>query len=302
MRHLLTAAELDRATIERLFVSARTLGSAPFAPGRGGPVLALAFFEESLRTRTGFDVAAARLGIATTTVLEQRHAATMSARESLEDTFRTLGSYCDAICLRHPDASAPTRAAAVAGVPVINCGNGTDEHPTQALIDLFTISELCGEIDGVRIAVVGDLRHMRSAHSLLLALGRFERVDVLCISPDGLEMPTAFITAFTDTCGTSGVRQAHEMVLENVDIVYMAGLPARYGAVETDAETRARYAMTAECAAGLNATARILCPMPRVDEIAREVDDTGRAAYFAQTKFGVPVRAALLAEILGGGA
>ncbi|MEJ7783372.1 MAG: hypothetical protein WKF96_01125 [Solirubrobacteraceae bacterium] len=289
MRHLLSALDLARDTVEQLIATARGFATgAIFAPQLGG-IAALAFFEDSLRTRVGFEVAALRLGMGSTTVSGERHGERMSAPESLSDTARTLGAYCDVLCLRHPQADAPRIASRVAGVPVVNCGNGLDEHPSQALIDLFAIQDARGQIDGVRVAVVGDLQHMRAAHSLLIALGRFDDVTVRCVAPAGLGMPDRYLEQ-----SAVAASQTTELRIEDVDIVYMAGLPPRSPSGEVGDEVRARYAIDAARANAMTPGARILCPMPRIDEIGAEVDELEQAGYVRQSELGLAMRMAIL--------
>ena len=292
MRHLLSARDLDRETIERLIRTARDFAAGAVAVPHVGGIAALAFFEDSLRTRVGFEVAALRLGMGATTTWAPRHGDRMSAAESLSDTARTLGAYCDVLCLRHPQDDAPRVASWVAGVPVVNCGNGSDEHPTQALVDLLAIMDARGQIDGVRVAIVGDLRHMRAAHSLVLALGCFEDVTVRCIAPAGLEMPARYLDR-----SAVAVTHTAELRIDDVDIVYVAGLPARTPLGEVSVHMRAEYAIDAARAASMATGARILCPMPRIDEIAAEVDELEQAGYFRQSELGLAMRVAVLRHL-----
>ncbi len=290
MPHLLRIADLGRAGIERILDDAAALSAAERgAPEPTGKLIVLAFFQESVRTRIGFTAAAARLGIATTVLAGPRYGPAMSGAESLPDTARTLGAYCDAILLRHPSEEAPFDAAAVAGTPVINCGNGLDEHPTQALVDLFAIRELRGEIDGARIALVGDLRHMRSVRSLLAALDLFEDVRIRLISPPELTAPPELAPAAEVTT---------ELALHDLDFVYMAGFAPHTPVGDFDEAARAAYALDAAHAAKLDATVRILCPMPRIDEIAPGIDALPQAAYFQQSALGLPLRMAILRHAL----
>lgn len=333
MPGLLRAAELDRAEIERLIAAARRLSGGdaaeslatakPYA-GRPSKVLALLFAEDSLRTRVRFEAAAARLGVATTSVSAAKQSAQMAVPESLEDTIRCLDACCDAICLRHPDPDAPEVAAGVATSPVINCGNGCEEHPPQALVDLLTIDCLRGGIDGTRIAMVGDLRHMRCAHSLLAMLSRFEGVHVRCISPTRLAMPDRFAAGFERAAGESSkatgrpaaaaarptaadpparpastILFADELDLDGVEVIYVAGLPSTKENGVTRSEQR-RLRIDRALLQGLDPAVKVLCPLPRVDEISPEVDEMPQAAYFRQNALGLPMKTALLRWALDG--
>jgi aspartate carbamoyltransferase catalytic subunit len=296
MRRLLTIGDLDRAQIEAM-MDAALRRSRPACDARRGAVVALAFYEPSLRTRVGFEAAAARLGASAVSVTEPKQSPQMAVPESLEDTVRCLDPYCDVLCLRHPDPRAPERVARLVEVPVVNCGNGTDEHPVQALVDLLALRELCGAVDGTRVAIVGDLRHMRAAHSLLLALARFEDVHVRCISPPALGMPERYANAFRAAGNTLAATDAPDF--GEVEVVYVAGLPQtrENGVSRADQD---RFRVDAATLGRLAPHARILCPLPRVDEIAPEVDASPHAAYFRQSAYGLAMRTALLDWALDG--
>ncbi len=297
MPDLLSSHDLDRATIDALIATADDLASGGRQPRLEDSVIAMAFFEPSLRTRIGFEVAALRLGSAPVTVVEPRHTPTMSRPESLCDEIRVLGSYCDAICVRHPDTAALLDATAASEVPLINCGSGTAEHPTQALIDVFAIHRIRGAVDGARIAIVGDLRRMRAAHSLLITLARFADVAVRCISPASLSMPPQLVTHFSaDSSGT--IEETSALNLEGIDFVYAAGFPPGADPADDSSALRTKLALTAERVLNLDEHVRILCPLPRIDEIAPGVDELPNAAYFQQSALGLPMRMAVLRHVL----
>jgi len=290
---LLNSRDLDRATIDRLVVTADDLATGDNPTSLEGSVIALAFFEPSLRTRVGFEVAALRLGAATVAVTEPRYTPSMSRVESLQDEIRVLGDYCDAICVRHPDTDALGAAAETAKVPVINCGSGTAEHPTQALIDIFAIYRIRGTVDGLRIAIVGDLKHMRAAHSLLTTLACFTDVTVRCISPPSLSMPPELVSHF-NTSSSRSIEVSSSLDLDGVDIVYLAGMPPNAGPSSLSSDLRAEFSLTFERALLLDEHVRILCPLPRIDEIVPPVDELPSAAYFHQSALGLPMRMAVL--------
>lgn len=296
MPGLLTAAGISRDRIERLVEAARD-----YRDGRGRrhpeALVGLVFFEDSLRTRVGFDAAAVRLRASTTTLLATKKTPAMGFPETLDDTVRSVGSWCDALCLRHPDADAVARAASLTTTPVINCGNGRDEHPTQALVDLFAIAEILGRVDGLRVGLVGDLDGMRAAHSLALVLSRFHELEVRCISPAGLGLPPRFTQALRD--GGHRVAEVDALDVRDLDVLYVAGLPAptRVGVLTPDQQ--ARYRVTRAVAEQLPPHARILCPLPRLDEIATEVDELPQASYFRQSELAITMRMAILDEALG---
>jgi aspartate carbamoyltransferase catalytic subunit len=287
---LLSAAELDRSRIEGLLASAAAYRAGE---GRQHPdrLIGLIFFEDSLRTRVGFDAAAARIGARATTIHGAKQSETMWAPESLEDTVCSVARWYDALCIRHPDADALSRAARLSPVPVVNCGGGRREHPTQALVDLQAIVDAIGRVDGVRVACVGDLLGMRAAHSLALALSRFDDVLFRCITPPGLELPACYSSDLA-------IEHTSELRVGDVDIVYVAGLPAPTAVGVLSREQQAAYRITPEVVASLGRGARVLCPLPRVDEIDPAVDALPQAGYFRQSELALYVRMAVLDDAL----
>jgi aspartate carbamoyltransferase catalytic subunit len=295
MRGLLTAAELSRPRIERLLAAATEYRDGG---GRRHPsaIVGLAFFEPSLRTRVGFDVAAGRLGARSVTVQDAKQSAAMAVPESLLDTVRSIAAWLDVLCLRHPDADAARRAAMVTETPIINCGNGGDEHPSQALVDLFALQHCFGRIDGLRLALVGDLNAMRAAHSLVGALSCFDGISLRCISPHGLELAPQLVSSFR--ARGHSIDECHELMVEDVDVVYVAGLPAPTRAgILSDAQ-QAAFRVTGAVVDRLDRRARVLCALPRVDEIAHDVDARPQAAYFLQSELALSMRMAVLDEAL----
>lgn len=297
MRDLLSIRQLDRPTVDALVARARVLGTEGGASSLAGSVVGLFFYDDSLRTRVGFEVAAARLGARTVSVLGARYAAVMSQPESIHDAVRSVAPWCDAICLRHPEVEAVSAVAPLVECPVINCGNGDDEHPTQSLIDLLTIADLTGSIDGVTVALIGDLQGMRVAHSLMMGLGNYRRVHVRCISPAGLKLPQRYLEHYLT--GENTVEHVNKLDLDDVDVVYVAGLP-RHTSVPVSDTTRAAFWLTEDKVRTLDPTVPVLCPLPRVDEIQPEVDVLPNAAYFQQSALGLAMRMAILEHVLTG--
>ena len=296
MPHLLSVGDLDRTTVASLLGAARELAKGERRASLVGSLVALLFFEDSVRTRIGFEAAVARCGGRTFALAATKYGSSQLSPESLADTLRSVGGWCDALCIRDADASSARLAAAVTDVPVINCGNGSEEHPTQAMVDLFAIETLLGGVDGLSIAIVGDLDGMRSAHSLILALSLFRGVRVRCVAPPGLGIPARysqpFIAAGNSMTETSSPRY------DDVDVVYVAGIPTTTGRGVLPQETRDVYRVDAAAVETLAPGSIILCPLPRMDEIAPEVDDSEHAAYFRQSALGLPMRTSLLEHVL----
>lgn len=295
MPGLLSAAQLSRARIDHLVESARVYRAGG---GRRHPtaLVGLVFFEDSIRTRVGFDVAAARLGAATATVHGAKQSDAMWAPETAVDTVQSIAGWLDVICLRHPRAECVHNAAALTTTPLINCGNGSEEHPTQALVDLFAIHELMGRLDGLRIGLVGDLVGMRTAHSLVIALSFYEDIAVRCLSPPGLTLPARYLAALKRA--GHEVWESSELEVAELDVVYVAGLPAQTETGVLSQEEQARYRIDGSVMQRLPEHALVLSPLPRVDEIAAEVDEMPQAAYFKQSEVSLFMRMAILDEVL----
>lgn len=295
MRGLLTAADLSRDRIERLLQNADAYLSGA---GHRHPaaVVGLLFFEESLRTRAGFEAAAARLQAGTLAVVAARQGGSMEVPETLEDTLRSIADWCDVVCLRHSSPDAPRRCAELTQTPIINCGNGKDEHPVQALVDLYAIKRLTGRIDDLSLAMVGDLSAMRTAHSLALALTRLRGWRVRGVSPAGLGLPARYADALRAV--GHAVESTTSMDIGDVDLLYVAGLPADTSIGRLYPEHQALYRVDRAVVGRMPAHARVLCPLPRVDEIAAEVDALPQAAYFEQSALSLAMRMALLGEQL----
>ena len=255
-------------------------------------MLGILFFQPSTRTRIGFSVAMQNLGGGVVYLYDTKFTKGMSARESLEDTVRVIGDYCDVLCIRHSIESTLEKVCRSTHVPIINCGNGTDQHPTQALIDLYTIWKEFGRLDNLRLAVIGDLKHMRTAHSLILGLSLFRGNKLKLISPKELRLPDKYLKRVEDSLEIS---ETDMVELRDEDVVYVAGLPP-FG----KGNERLRYQIDKRKALQLKEGAIILNPLPRVDEITREVDSLRCARYFEQSKNGLYVRMAILTKILRG--
>lgn len=297
MRHLLSINDLHREEVEEIIQRANRYLEGPL-PHRPlfSFILATFFFEASTRTRLGFEAATYRLGGQTVGLSETKSKDNMSASESLEDTVRIVQDYSDIICLRHPDEHVFSRLKDSCSVPLINAGNGADEHPTQALTDLFTIRQKLGRLDDLDIAIVGDLRHMRTAHSLVLALSKYQNIRLRLISPESLKIPERYRTGLV--ASGSQIRETEEMDLSGADVVYMTGFAPKTPVRFFDNATRSAYQLRADVACNLDPASIILCPMPRVDEITPDVDTLDQAKYFQQSKNGLYVRMAVLDSLL----
>jgi len=264
-----------------------------------GKVLATLFYEPSTRTRLSHEAAMLRLG---GQVVSQESASVSSSAtkgETIEDTIRIVEGYADVIVLRHPEMGAAARAAAVASVPIINAGDGPGEHPTQSLLDLYTIEKEVGKIDGVSIAFVGDLKYGRTVRSLARILANFSRVRVTFVSPLSLGIGEDIKRILKEKGVSYRETEKLEEVLDAVDILYMTRIQQERFADRAEYERlKDSYILTNEMVQHMKSHARILHPLPRVHEIAPDVDQDPRAAYFRQAHNGLVVRMALLQKLL----
>ncbi len=301
-RHVLSISDFARADILHVLASAGRLEREPRPDLLAGRLMATLFFEPSTRTRLSFEAAMHKLGGRVIGFSDVGSTSTKKG-ESLADTLRMVEQYADVIVIRHPRDGAARLASEVSRVPIINGGDGANQHPTQTFLDLYTIAKLFPRlVDGgepLTIAFAGDLRYGRTVHSLLVALCHFG-VRVLTVAPRGLEMPDTYLNhAFTAGIDVEPVPSLQEAVRRS-DVLYMTRLqeerfpdPLEFGHI------KASYRINAAMLAGAPAHLRILHPLPRVNEIAIDVDRTEHAHYFAQAGNGIVVRQALLGLVLG---
>jgi aspartate carbamoyltransferase catalytic subunit len=291
MAHLTSIHDLSDADITALLDRAALIEKEPKSVRHllDGRVVAAAFFEPSTRTRLSFESAAQRLGAS---VIGFSDPATTSSSkgETLEDTIRMLNAYADLIVMRHPKEGAARRAASVSTVPVVNAGDGPGEHPTQTLLDLYTMRKERGHIEGLRVGLVGDLRYGRTVHSLVPALQRLGAKAVAVAAP-GLELPKPI------------AGDIPEMTLEEAaascDVLYVTRVQKERFADAVEYEkVKGSFVVDADLLSRTKSKAIILHPLPRVDEINANVDSLPQAKYFEQARNGIPVRMAVLASLL----
>ncbi len=263
-----------------------------------GKILANLFYEPSTRTSSSFTSAMERLGGSVIPINEVRYSS-VSKGESLPDTIRTLECYADVIVLRHPEVGASALAAHYARKPVINAGDGVGEHPTQALLDLFTIISELGDVEGLTVTMLGDLKYGRTVHSLARLLSLYN-VRLNFVSPEILRMPSEIISELAD----KGIPQAEfdnlEMVLPESDVLYVTRVQKeRFEDQFLYESVKDAFVITAETMRRAKQRMIVMHPLPRVGEISMDVDEDARAAYFRQMEYGLYVRMALLAMVLG---
>ena len=300
LRHIIKSQQFTLPTLIELFQRADQMERVV---ARGGTldyqnkIMASLFYEPSTRTRFSFESAMLRLGGKVITTERAHEFSSVMMGETLEDTIRVVGNYCDVIVLRHDTVGGAQRAAAASSVPVINAGDGKGgQHPTQALLDLYTIYKELGVIDGVKVAMVGNLLDGRTVHSLAYLLSKFERVKIFFVAPPELQMKQDILDHLTSNDVWYSLESDLSKVLPEVDVIYMTRIePEKLASHEKQTPP---YYLDEVSIKHLSSNALILHPLPRLNEIATSIDSDPRAAYFRQTKNGVLIRMALLASVL----
>lgn len=262
-------------------------------------ILSCLFYEPSTRTSSSFIAAMERLGGEVIPITQGVQFSSVSKGESLPDTIRTLEQYSDLIVLRHPEIGSAQLAAETASIPVINAGDGAGEHPTQALLDLFTIQQELGRIDGIKVAMVGDLRFGRTIHSLTKLLMNY-KVSLRFVSPDILRLPLSMMNQLIDL--KMEVRETHSIaeVIEHCDVLYITRVQKeRFTDITQYEEVKNMYMINPRLMKQAKQKMVVMHPLPRVGEISPEFDSDTRAAYFRQVKNGMYIRMAVLAAVLG---
>ncbi len=328
-RHLITINDFSNEEIEAVLELAEEMDMALVKRRKldlcEGKELYTLFYEPSTRTRSSFETAMHRLGGTVVSHAEAQVTSSVAKGETIADTIRVLEKYADVIVMRHPLDGSTRLASEYSSVPLISGGDGAHEHPTQTLLDLYTIRKETGGIKGKNVALCGDLRHGRTVHSLAVALARFG-AEITCIAPPGFELPDhvrqilkgykcklteyksledlgegSLVMEGQDNRKRGRQRGFANFLLGNLDVLYFTRLQrerfaVREGATEADEKS---YQINRFLLAGSRSDAVIMHPLPRVNELSYEVDQDKRAAYFRQAGYGVPVRMALIALVLG---
>jgi aspartate carbamoyltransferase catalytic subunit len=262
-----------------------------------GKIMATLFFEPSTRTRLSFESAMYRYGGKCIGFAEPK-IASVEKGENLADTVRVVESYADVLVIRHPLEGAARLAAEFASVPVINAGTGAEEHPTQAMLDLYTIRKELGKIDGLNVALAGDLRYGRTVHSLAYALSLYD-INLYLVSPSILKMKKEVLENVSNRIKVQELEDLSK-VIPQVDVIYMTRIQKeRFGSLEDYEKVRGSYRLTAEDLAPAKSSMIVMHPLPRVDEIANSVDNTPHSKYFKQVWYGLLVRMSLIGLVLG---
>jgi aspartate carbamoyltransferase catalytic subunit len=301
-RHIIDLQDFTRKEVDYILNQSKRFEDIAAGVKRSkmlqGYVLCNLFFEPSTRTRLSFSSAMMRLG-GSVTGFASGAVSSATKGETLSDTIRVVENYCDVIVLRSGKEGAARLAADVSSKPVINAGDGTRQHPTQTLLDLYTVQKELGKIDGLKVSLVGDLKYGRTVHSLSYALTMFD-VDLTLVSPPQLNMPEEVVSDLE----ASGLRVKATSDLGGVigdsDVIYMTRIQKERFPDPTEYERmRGAYSLDAQMLEEAKKSMIVMHPLPRVDEIKTDVDETRHARYFMQTFNGLVVRMALLSLVLG---
>lgn len=295
-KSILSIEELQRNELELLIHTALKLKATPRNDLLKGKLIASCFFEPSTRTRLSFETAVQRLG---GTVIGFADAGITSVKkgETLADTARMISGYADAIVMRHSKDGAARLASEFSAVPVLNAGDGSNQHPSQTLLDLITIYETQERLENLKIAMVGDLKYGRTVHSLAQAMSLFG-AEFYFVSPEVLQMPSYICEALEDAGIRYQILPSLEEAIEKSDILYMTRVQRERFDEQEFLKIRGKFNLTADMLQAAKPNLKVLHPLPRVDEIHHDVDNTPYAYYFEQAKNGVFARQAMLSLVL----
>ncbi|GLT30061.1 hypothetical protein SLA2020_048830 [Shorea laevis] len=303
---VIEAQQFDREVLSAIFDVAREMEKiekkSPGSQILKGYLMATLFYEPSTRTRLSFESAMKRLGGEVLTTENAREFSSAAKGETLEDTIRTVEGYSDIIVMRHFESGAAKRAAATASIPIINAGDGPGQHPTQALLDVYTIEREIGKLDDIKVGLVGDLANGRTVRSLAYLLAKYQNVKIYFVSPDVVKMKDD-IKDYLTSKGVEWEESADLMeVASKCDVVYQTRIQKeRFGErISLYEEARGKYLVNQDVMKVMQKHAVVMHPLPRLDEITVDVDTDPRAAYFRQAKNGLYIRMALLKLLLLG--
>ena len=294
-KDIISIKDFDKENLEKIFTSTDKIMSLDPIQRREickGKTLGYLFYEPSTRTRLSFDSAMASIG-GTSLGISNVSSSSTQKGESLADTVKIMSIYSDALVLRHTLDGSSRFAAEVSDKPVINAGSGTEEHPTQAIQDLFTIKKEKKKIDGLKIGIVGDLKYGRTVYSLLYGLGNYD-VDVRLISPESLKIRSDSVYEIKKRLDFTESTNIEEHI-DDLDVLYVTRIQKeRFPDEEEYLKVKGSYVVGLDLLKQMKSDSIILHPLPRIDEISTDVDKTENAKYFEQAEYGKHTRAALL--------
>lgn len=296
-KDIISVSEFTKEHIELILKTARELKAHPRNDLLKDRLIGVTFFEGSTRTRLSFETAIHRLGGQVIGFPDAANTSLGKKGETLMDSIRIITSYTDALVIRHNREGAARLAADISPVPVINAGDGANQHPSQTMLDLFSIYETQGRLDHIKIAFVGDLKYGRTVHSLAEALSLYN-AEIMLVAPDSLAMPQYILDILDERGIKYSFHSTLEEVIPEVDILYMTRVQKeRFDETEYQ-NLRSKYILTSSMLDSARENMKILHPLPRIDEITTDVDSNPHAYYFKQAANGVFAREAILALVM----
>lgn len=295
LRHVLSAGQYTRQSLEELFNLASNIKANPekYSKSIEGKIVATMFYEPSTRTRLSFETAVLRLGGQVISTENASSNSSVKKGETLKDTVRVLQNYADAIVIRHSDVNSATDAASVSRVPILNAGSGKGEHPTQALLDMYTIREKRGKIDGVKVAILGDLVYGRTIHSLIKLLALYNDVEIYGLSKKDFMLPQEYIDFLKEKNINYTICNSFNDIPKDIDVMYHTRIQQERFEGDFGKE---EYIINKEVLSNFSENTIVLHPLPRTGEISEDIDDDPRALYFEQAGNGLYIRMGLLLQ------
>lgn len=297
LKHVLSAGQYTRESLEEVFDLASKIKQNPekYSKAIEGKIVATMFYEPSTRTRLSFETAVLRLGGQVISTENASANSSVKKGETLKDTVRVLQNYADAIVIRHSDVNSAIDAASVASVPILNAGSGKGEHPTQALLDMYTIREKRGKIDGVKVAILGDLVYGRTIHSLIKLLALYNDVEIYGLSKKDFMLPQEYIDFLKEKNINYTICNSFNDIPKDIDVMYHTRIQQERFEGDFGKE---EYIINKEVLSNFSENTIVLHPLPRTGEISEDIDDDPRALYFEQAGNGLYIRMGLLLQAL----
>lgn len=297
MEHILSCNQFTKKSLEKILDLAKDIKDSPekYRNSLENKIVAPIFFEPSTRTRLSFETAALKLGAKTITTENAQNSSTKKG-ETLQDTIRILSGYADCIVMRHSQDDAAEIAASVSKVPILNAGSGKKDHPSQALLDIFTIREKRGKIDGAKVAILGDLVYGRTIHSLLELLTLYDGIEVWGLSKTCFSLPEKYIKLLANKNIKYHECTSFDEIPKDIDVLYHTRIQEERFEGNLGKE---EFIINKSVLNKFSETTLVMHPLPRLSEISEDIDDDPRAVYFEQAHNGVPIRMAMYLTVLG---
>ncbi len=297
MKHILSSEQYNRESLEELFTLADKIRNnmKEYSHKLDDKIIAIMFYEPSTRTRLSFETAALKLGAKIITTENAREFSSAAKGETIQDTVKVIAGYADAMVIRHSSDTSAVEAASVEKIPILNAGAGKGEHPTQALLDMYTIKHKKGKIDGVKVAILGDLLYGRTIHSLIKLLSLYDNVEIYGLSKEAFMLPQEYIDMLKEKGIEYKKCNSFDELPKDIDVIYHTRIQAERFEGDFGKE---EFIINKEVLDRFSEHTILMHPLPRVIEISTDVDDDPRACYFEQAHNGLYIRMALLLQVL----